>query len=81
MRKTIRHLIECYSMAQVEQMHFRGQIAHFEQYCRVWEWIAPRFGGLPGMKHESFYRRYGPGRYYAKINKTRAAFGYDPIKG
>jgi hypothetical protein len=79
MKQTIRHLIDCYSFAQVEQMHYRGQTSHFEQYCRVWEWIAPRLGGCAGLKHDSYFRHNGAARYYAKINKVRSAFGYAPI--
>jgi hypothetical protein len=70
-----------YSMNDVERMARNGFIgeALFRAYKAVWEWSAPRMGGMIGLKHDAFWERYGKGRYYDKINKVRKAFGFELI--
>lgn len=82
MKRTIANLIANYSFNQVEQQFHQGRISqtHYEAYCRVWEWISPRFGGQPGFRQEAFWKRHGKEAFYNKINRVRIAFGYLPLK-
>lgn len=82
MKTTISNLIRNYSFNQVESMLYNGQIGQltFEAYCRVWEWIAPRFGGIPGWKQDCYWKTQGKDRFVAKINRVRIAFDFEPIK-
>ena len=79
MKVTIKNLIQNYSFNQVDQQFAQGQISqtHYEAYCRVWEWCAPRFGGSAGFKQESYWKRHGKEAYFAKINRVRKAFGFE----
>lgn len=52
----------------------------WQSWQRVWEWLSPKMGGAPGLRHDIYWNRYGKDRYFAKINKTRVAFGFEPIK-
>ena len=83
MKARIANLISCYSFEQVERMLYSGQIgqATFEAYCEVWTWIAPRFSSVcqADRKQESFWKRHGKDRFYTRINRVRAAFGFAPI--
>lgn len=51
----------------------------YDSWTLVWNWCSPRFGNIIGQKHDAFYNKYGKEKYYAKINKTRNAFGFKPI--
>ena len=66
-----------YNYNQVHDMYLDGSIGQslWEAWARVWEWSSPRFGGIPGFRHDVFWNKYGKARYYAKINKVRSAFG------
>lgn len=79
MKSRIKQLIANHSYNDVERMLHSGTIgqATFEAYCRVWEWCAPRFGHV-AWKHDSFWKRFGKEAYYAKINRVRIAFGFEP---
>jgi len=71
------------SLAQAEHFVGNGLISHatFEAYCRVWRWLAPRFGGDAGLQHERFWNQHGKVAYYARINRYRAAFSLEPLRG
>lgn len=81
MRRKISQLLALHSFNEVEQQFNRGMIGQqiFEAYCRVWAWIAPRFGGTPGFRQETFYNTFGKDRYYQRINKVRRAFNLAPL--
>ena len=80
MKKQLLAIINL-SLAQVEDRYRNGLIgqATFEAYCRVWDWSAVRWSGQADRKQEAFWKRYGKEAFYAKINKTRQAFGFPPV--
>lgn len=69
------------TMAQAESQYRCGQMGHqvFEAFCRVWEWAAPRHGGIASIRHDVFWNQHGKAAYYRRINRVRAAFGFNPI--
>ena len=71
----LRHL----TLADAEHLHRAGSIAEpvFSAWRAVWRWSAPRFTGEDGRAHDAFYQRFGPGQYYARINRVRLAFGWN----
>lgn len=81
MKAKLKTLIANYSFDMVERMYYNGQITQltFEAYCRVWDWIAPRFGGVTGAKQEAYWKHRGKEAYKAKMNRVRVAFGYPTL--
>ncbi len=81
MKATIKALIQNHSFNEVSAKYHAGQVGQsvYEAYCRVWEWVTPRFGGQVGLKHDWFWKANGKDRYYAKINRVRLAFGFEAI--
>lgn len=53
----------------------------YSSYMAVWTWSAARYSGIAGMRHESFYQKYGAMKYWQRINKVRIAFGLKPYTG
>lgn len=45
-------------------------------FVRVWEWIRPLFSS---RKQDRYFKERGREAYYAKINRTRKAFGFAPL--
>lgn len=80
-KKLLELLRQQVSYNQAERRWRDGWISYevFWAYDAVWRWIAPRMGGEAGRKHDRFYERYGKVKYYARINKVRAAFGCEPL--
>jgi hypothetical protein len=79
MKTTISNLIRNYSFNQVESMYYQGRIGRltFEAYGRVWDWITFRMGGTASWKQDCLWKK-SKSAVYAKINKTRTAFGFEP---
>jgi hypothetical protein len=77
MKKEIQRLIHL-SWNEAQQLWIYGHISDrvWAVFQRVWEWRGPL---LSSWRQDVFYNRYGKERYYAKINKTRQAFGVPPI--
>ena len=82
-REQLQILVRCNSFAEAERMFLEGRIGArcWEAYCRVWSWTAARFGGRAGERQEAFWAKHGKAAFYAKVNKTRCAFGFEPLKG
>jgi hypothetical protein len=80
MKKQIINLLHK-SLAEVESLVENNKIPIqvYEAYIRVWNWSCPRFGGNIGIEQENFWNQYGMDKYYLKMNKTRKAFGFNPI--
>jgi len=81
MKKHLQQLVSCYSWNQVHAMWSDGRIndATWYAYDRVWGWSAVRWSNPYGERQEWFWEKYGKDKFYAKINKVRAAFGFDLI--
>lgn len=69
------------SYNEMERFFHYGIITYneFWAYVSVWEWCSPRMGGRAGEKQDKFWEKYGKEAYYKRINKVRAAFGFDLI--
>lgn len=72
------------SLGEVENMHWDGRLEDrvFEAYVRIWKWTAVRWSNVHNadQEQERFWQKYGKEAFYRKINKTRQAFGFEPIK-
>ena len=81
MKKRMSCLIKR-SYSEVESMYHNGLVTcdEFLAYGRVWQWIAPRFGGIAGMIQDESWNKYGKGAFCARMNKVRAAFCLAPVK-
>jgi predicted metalloprotease len=75
--KKILHL----SLNEVEKLWTNYLISNkvYFAYLRVWAWSAVRYSGTASTKQDIFWTKYGKEKFYLKINKTRAAFGFQPI--
>lgn len=69
------------SFNNVESLWLNGRITEktWLAWVRVWEWLSPKFGGNPGLRHEIFWEKFGQDAYFRRINKVRVAFGFEPI--
>jgi hypothetical protein len=65
----------CYNDARREFAGGRTWTA----YLALWEWCGFRDGGIAGDKQERFYAKHGRAAYYARINRVRAACGFEPV--
>lgn len=79
-----QHILDLLHLSynQVHSLYCIGEVSQslWEAWARVWEWSAPRFGGTPGIHHDAYWNKYGKARYYARINKVRAAFNLKPMQ-
>ena len=69
------------SLEQVVRLYVDGRIdaKTMVAYRRVWQWCAPRFTAKHGLLHDAFEIHYGREAYQRKIDKTRMAFGFQPL--
>ena len=77
-REQLQILVHNNSKNETQRMYEEGRIDQktWEGYCRVWEWCNFR---LSSRKQEWFWEKWGKAAFYNKINKTRAACGFEPI--
>jgi len=82
MKKQIQQLMTL-SYEQVEQQYYCGMIgqATWEAYGRVWAWCAVRWSNVERAsdRQEAFWNKCGKDKFYDRINKVRAAFGFAPL--
>ena len=82
MKKQIQQLMYM-SYNEVEQRYYSGLIGQttWEAYNRVWTWSAVRWSNVARASdlQEKFWHNYGKDKFYARINKVRAAFGFAPL--
>lgn len=80
MKKKLFPLLQ-FSLADIQRRYEWTLIdqATYEAYIRVWNWSAVRWSGHISNQQDRYWERYGKDAFYAKINKTRAAFGMSLI--
>lgn len=61
-----------------DQAHRSLRGRALERFVFAWIWSAPRYGGVPGAKHEGYYRRHGGLHYWQRIDQVRRALGLPP---
>ena len=77
-REQLALCLHFYSWEDANRMHNFGVITDkvFSRYDRLWHFLQFRFSS---GRQEAFYVKYGHEACKAKINKTRKAFGFDPL--
>lgn len=80
-REQLQILVKGYSFIDAERMYYNGQIGQkvWEAFCRVWGWSTFRMSNPYDWKQDCFWKKYGKQAFYRKINRTRAAFGFEPL--
>lgn len=82
MKKQILSLIKMeYSYDQVIHLYKYGHISKelLKAWVKVWEWASVKYGGKIAEEQDRFFDKYGAEKFYAKINKTRRAFGLQKL--
>lgn len=59
------------------EKHLGGRA--LRSYLALWEWCGHRFSGRAGQKQEAFWEKYGKEAFYRRVNKVRAACGFEPL--
>lgn len=59
-----------HSLAQMESLKQWGHVSDkvYGHYCFLWLWSAQRHD----YRHEEFYRKFGPERYWRRIDRVKA---------
>lgn len=80
-RAQLRAMVSTYSFNEAEMAWRNGLIDEraWIAFVPVWSWCSFRCGGCAGHKQEVFWKRFGKEAYMRKINRTRTAFGFEPI--
>lgn len=82
MKKKIHRLLK-FSAAEMEQQYRSGFVSQldYDVYLRVWIWLNVRCSSYVNAENTQilFIRKYGRKAYHRKINRTREAFGFEPL--
>lgn len=81
-KKNLEPLVHL-TLNQVELRRRNGLISDLDYlgYMAIRRWSGPWFGEPFASIHEDFFLKFGYKKYYDRINKVRAACGFDLIKG